>query len=290
MSKKHSFIQVIKTGPGTKIRDLGRLGYAKFGVPQSGPADLQAVEWINHLLKNHSEDAVLEITQPGLKLQFEAPTLICLAGAKTEIKLNWKTENPSGILNIPTQSLLEVGKFELGAILYLGISQGFQTPIRLGSRSFFKGITEQDFVRAGDQIPYFTFSEKNHSLSNSRVRWNWDYLKKERIRAYPGPEFDLLSEDQKLQFENQSFTISNLKNGMAVQLEELIPNHLGSIYTAPVFPGTVQLTHGGKLICLLQDAQVTGGYPRILQIHPEDLRIIAQKHPNQQIRFQLIST
>ncbi|TFV92343.1 biotin-dependent carboxyltransferase [Algoriphagus kandeliae] len=290
MSKKQSFIQVIKTGPGTKIRDLGRMGYAKYGVPQSGPADLQALVWINHLLKNHPNDAVLEITQPGLKLQFESRSTICLAGAKAEIKLNGELVNSSGILEIPPLSILEVGKFQLGSILYLGIHLGFQTPVRLGSRSFARGITDQEFIRSGDQIIYFSYSEKSPSKLNSRAKWDLEYLKSEKIKAYTGPEFDLLSEDQKHQIKNQRFTLSQLKNGMAVQLEELILNELGSIYTAPVFPGTVQLTHGGKLICLLQDAQVTGGYPRILQIHQDDLRILAQKNPNQQIRFQLIKS
>lgn len=289
MNRRLAYLEILKTGLGTKIRDLGRIGYAKFGVPQSGPADIRALEWINHILKNNPKDAVIEITQPGLKLRFVESCQICLAGAKADVKLNGEPFNLSGLVDINSHTLLEIGKFELGSILYLGIRFGFQTPIRLGSRSYEKGITDQEFVQSGDQLPYLIYSEETHPLSNSRAKWNWDYLSNEIIKAYPGPEFDLLSLDQKLQLENQEFTISQLKNGMAVQLEELLPNQLGSIYTAPVFPGTVQLTHGGKIICLLQDAQVTGGYPRILQIHEDDLKIIAQKKPNQKIRFQLIS-
>jgi len=75
---------------------------------------------------------------------------------------------------------------------------------------------------------------------------------------------------------------------MAIQLEEPFPNQLSEIYTAPVYPGTVQLTPGGKIICLLSDAQVTGGYPRILQIHEEDIRKLAQKKPGITIKFKLL--
>ncbi|NVJ85661.1 MAG: biotin-dependent carboxyltransferase family protein [Algoriphagus sp.] len=288
MTKPQAFIEVIKTGPGTKIRDIGRKNYAEFGVPPSGPLDPKAVFWINHLLKNKEEDAVLEINQPGLKLQFHDSAIICLAGAKAEITINGKTTYSSGLQIIPEGSLLEVGKFELGSILYLGIQNGFQTPIRLGSRSYSLGITEKEFVKAGDTLPFIKQPTIIDYLSNSRVKWNQDYLKQEKIRAYPGPEFDLLRESQQEQLRTSYFSISNLKNGMAVQLEELVPNELGSIYTAPVFPGTVQLTHGGKLICLLSDAQVTGGYPRVLQIHEDDLGVLAQKKPKEKIQFQLI--
>ena len=53
---------------------------------------------------------------------------------------------------------------------------------------------------------------------------------------------------------------------MAFQLKELLPNSIAERLTAPVYPGTIQLTSGGKIIILMRDAQVTGGYPRILQV------------------------
>jgi allophanate hydrolase subunit 2 len=72
---------------------------------------------------------------------------------------------------------------------------------------------------------------------------------------------------------------------MAIQLEELIPNSLPEMATAPVYPGTVQLTSGGKLIILMRDAQVTGGYPRILQFPEDSLPLLSQKKPGQKIRL-----
>ena len=74
---------------------------------------------------------------------------------------------------------------------------------------------------------------------------------------------------------------------MAIQLVELLPNSLPEMATAPVFPGTVQLTSGGKLIVLMKDAQVTGGYPRILQLEEQAISILAQKKPKEKIKFSL---
>ena len=48
-------------------------------------------------------------------------------------------------------------------------------------------------------------------------------------------------------------------------------------------PGTVQLTPQGKLIILMRDAQVTGGYPRIFQLTEQSINILSQKPLKSQI-------
>ena len=89
MIKDTASASILKTGPVTKIRDLGRIGFAEFGIAQAGPLDQSAYLWVNHLLRNHQNDAVLEITQPGFSIRFDAPTLICLAGAKAQMFFEW---------------------------------------------------------------------------------------------------------------------------------------------------------------------------------------------------------
>lgn len=285
MIKDPASASILKTGPGSKIRDLGRNGMAEYGIAQAGPLDHLAYLWVNHLLRNHQDDAVLEITQPGFSIRFDAPTLICLAGAKAQVFLNGKEAGSSGLIPILEGSKLEIGNFESGSILYLGIKWGFRSPSLLGSRSYFTGISDQDFIKKGDYIPYFTNHETPTIQTFSQANWDYKYLSESTIRVYKGPEFYQLSESEKEEIMGLEFTISTLKNSMAIQLEESFPNQLSEIYTTPVYPGTVQLTPGGKVICLLSDAQVTGGYPRILQIHEDDIRILAQKKPNQKIRF-----
>jgi allophanate hydrolase subunit 2 len=50
----------------------------------------------------------------------------------------------------------------------------------------------------------------------------------------------------------------------------------------------VQLTPGGKIIILMRDAGVTGGYPRILQLSEDAQSRLAQKKVGDPIRFQLL--
>ncbi|WP_288369255.1 biotin-dependent carboxyltransferase family protein [uncultured Algoriphagus sp.] len=288
MIKDPALASILKTGPGTKIRDLGRIGFAEYGIAQAGPLDQSAYLWVNHLLRNHPNEAVLEITQPGFSIRFDAPTLICLAGAKAQVVLNGKEAGSSGLIPILEGSKLEIGNFELGSILYLGIKWGFQSPSWLGSRSYSTGISDQDFVKKGDSIPYFTNHETTTIHTFSQANWDYKYLTESAIRVCEGPEFSQLPEREKEKIIGREFTISTLKNSMAIQLEEPFPNQLSEIYTAPVYPGTIQLTPGGKIICLLSDAQVTGGYPRILQIHEDDTRILAQKRSGNRIKFKLL--
>lgn len=289
MIKDIAYLNLIQTGPGTKIRDLGRTGLAQFGVPQSGPGDLEAFLWNNHLLKNSPGDAQLEIQQPGLKLQFEQACQICISGALSTIKLNGKNIACIGVIEIQEGDLLEIGKFLRGSLIYLGIRGGFQTQEILGSRSQLNGITDAASITKGAKIPFFTNLSNPVKTTYSHPKWDNSYLEKEEIRVYPGPEWYLLDSNAQNQLLSKDFHISSMKNTMAIQLEELVSNQILDILTAPVYPGTIQLTSGGKLLVLQQDAQVTGGYPRVLQIDEKDLRVIAQKAPGQKIRFQLVS-
>lgn len=288
MIKDWTFAKILATGPGTSIRDLGRVGYAQYGVPVSGPADLQAFQWNNHLLQNKPNDAQLEVNQPGFKIQFLAPTLISISGAISKVNLNNKIINNTGLQGINFNDILEIGNIELGSIVYVGVKYGFQTEQILRSRSHLKGITKTFQIAKGEEIPYFTNQEIPKFNRLSHVKWNSQYLSEEIVRVFAGPEWDQLLPLIQESLLNQSFHISPMKNSMAVQLEELIPNEIPGIASAPVTPGTIQLTSGGKLLCLLQDAQVTGGYPRILQIMEDDLRILAQKKPGQKLRFLLV--
>ncbi|MDC1250338.1 biotin-dependent carboxyltransferase family protein, partial [Flavobacteriaceae bacterium] len=48
-----------------------------------------------------------------------------------------------------------------------------------------------------------------------------------------------------------------------------------------------QLTPDGTLILLMRDAQVTGGYPRILQLSDDAINLLAQKTTKDQIKFEI---
>lgn len=286
MSKEMAIATVLKTGPGCSVQDLGRRGQANFGIPISGALDLKSFTWVNHILQNEVYNAVLEISQPGFQLQFDLPTSIALAGAQASVRLNGEEIDGTNLISIKPKDVFEIGGFLIGARVYIGIRYGFKSSKILGSRSFYPGLTEDFHLSKGDKIKYFTDSQAAPVL-NAKPRWTTEWFENEEILAYPGPDLHLLSEDLKEKLLSQTYRISQQSNRMGVQLLELLENNLPELPTNPVFPGTVQLTSGGKLVILLKDAQVTGGYPRILQLAEESQWIIAQKRPGNTVRFKL---
>jgi allophanate hydrolase subunit 2 len=62
---------------------------------------------------------------------------------------------------------------------------------------------------------------------------------------------------------------------------------LPEIISAPVQPGTVQITPSGNCIVLMRDAQTTGGYARIGQLPEESISQLAQKRAGEEIILQM---
>ena len=85
----------------------------------------------------------------------------------------------------------------------------------------------------------------------------------------------------------EPFTISEDNNRVGYRLHETIENNLKPILTSAVLPGTVQLTPSGTLIVLMRDAQVTGGYPRVLQLTSFSIDILAQRVSGGEIQFEI---
>jgi len=279
-------IKVLKSGFYSTIQDLGRFGYRDYGVPISGAMDLYASEFANALLGNSKECAVLEMTMVGPTLQFLKPTRIVVSGATMNPILNDKTLAMNTVIAVKTNDVLSFGKLEKGLRSYLAIKGGFLTEQVLGSRSMIVNITQLTNLALNDTLDYLDHTEVFES-SNANVKYNDAILETSSIIAYKGPEYDKLTKTQKNRLLATDFKVSKLNNRMAYQLEPLIENNLESILTAPVLPGTVQLTPSGRLITLMRDCQTTGGYPRILQLTNQALNCLSQKREGNNIKISL---
>jgi biotin-dependent carboxylase-like uncharacterized protein len=276
---------ILRTGPGSSIQDQGRFHGSQFGIPSSGVMDQKSFFWVNHILQNSPNDAVLEISSPGFTIQFDFPALVSIAGAKSQVMVNSKEEANPSLIAIQAGDILEIGRFSLGCRTYLGIKGGFQSPLFLESRSFFGPVTSQSMLRKGDLLEFQAINFSSIAPVKAKPRWNPAWIEGVELEAFPGPDWALLSPNQQEKITKTEFHLSKLSNRMGIQLEELVENTLPEMPTNPVFPGTIQLTSGGKLLILMRDAGVTGGYPRILQLPEESISLLSQKNPGQAIRF-----
>lgn len=280
-------LKVIADGVYASIQDLGRFGYANVGVPIAGVMDHDSAKLANLILHNSKDDAVVEITLGGSSFQFLKETVICICGADLNAIINDKKVLCNHPVKVKKESVLIFKNPNYGVRAYLAVKGGFLNKKVLGSRSFLKEVTKSYVLRKDDEILY-SESEVVDNQSFSCVKVNQEHFLNTKVAVYKGPEFTVLSKTQKRQLENIEFTISKDNSRMGYRLEETIENDLDPILTSAVMPGTVQLTPSGKLIVLMRDCQVTGGYPRVLQLTDNAFNILAQKTTYDTFKFKIV--
>jgi len=283
-------VTVLNPGLYTSLQDMGRYGYSAWGIPASGAMDQLSLLMANKLLGNSPDACCLEITLSGPTLHFSHGTIILFAGAATPVLLN---EGPVHLTNlqwlpIKKGDTLKIGYLKRGLRSYMAIKGGFQSELIYGSRSQSKGITPNERINKLDTISYDSISQP-FEIPTSKVKPTFPWAKKTKLDVYPGPEFQLLNNDEQNILLHNSYTISQYSNRMAIQLEERMSNTIDPILTSPVFPGSIQLTPAGKLLILMREAQVTGGYPRILHVKEEELNLLAQMPVGSQFKFNINS-
>lgn len=279
-------IKVIQPGFFTSIQDKGRFGYRSYGVPVSGAMDLYSSHFANALLGNPDDCATLEITMVGPTLQLCKPTTIVISGAFMNPKLNGKPIEMNTIITVKSNDILSFGRVEKGLRCYLAIKEGFKSKVVFNSRSMYTNITSAVRLKKGDTVDYSTDNQVSPSF-NAHVKFNDSVLENDFLEVFKGPEFDKLSLEQKNAILNKELKVSKFNSRMAYQLLPLVENNLKPILTAPVLPGTVQLTPLGQLIVLMRDCQTTGGYPRILQLTEQSINNLSQKSTGSILKIRL---
>lgn len=279
-------IEVINPGVYTSIQDGVRKGYRHFGVPCSGFMDEYSAGFANALLGFEAEAPLIEVAHSGLELKFHESTVIVLCGADVKALVNSKRISLNRLSSIKAGTSLKIESCSRGVWTYLGIGGTLMVEQTLGSASQFNSITRSARLSRGDHIPFQ--SAQYSGVHHSRLKHRKDQLFKKQIEVFKGPEFDLLTEDDREVIFGSSFTLKPQSNRMAYTFKKDLSAHTHSILTSPVLPGTMQWTPSGKMFCLMRDAQTTGGYPRILQLKEEDISALAQKQSGEEIKFKLI--
>ncbi|WP_299212793.1 biotin-dependent carboxyltransferase family protein [uncultured Dokdonia sp.] len=283
-------ITIQRTGFYTTIQDKGRFGYAALGIPESGAMDRKAMLLANALVNNDEYEAVLEYTLVGPTIEFHCDRHFVITGGITEARLQNNPIENYTIYLACKGDILELKKITKGCRGYLAITGGLQTSDVLGSKSMYAPITSSRHIHKVTEIlvgatTYGT--AKGARIKVPKSIEDASYLFQSVLKVYKGPEYDFLSSHLRKYIEETSFSISKLWNRMAIQLEETVPHDTPSIRTGPVIPGTIQLTPSGRLMVLMKDCQVTGGYPRILQLSESAMDIVAQKKQGDVISFLL---
>ena len=275
-------IEVLDSGFHITIQDSGRYGFSKYGVPSSGYMDSISACNANKLVGNSNDEAVFEITMMGGRFAFHSDTSIAISGAIFEITLNNKSIVNNNKIDVKKGDILNFGKALKGFRVYLAISGGFSVNSILNSSSFYENLTPNITVEKGDK---FNFLKKNN-LDFAALMYT-ESIFKSTIEVSPGPEFNLIN-NKDIQLLNEEYFIVSSNNRMGYFFENVLSPNNFSIITSPVIPGTIQLTPSGKMIALMKDGQVSGGYPRILQMNDLSISILSQKKQGDKIKFKIV--
>ncbi len=280
-------IKVVASGVYTSLQDLGRFGYRKVGVPLSGAMDMQSARLANELLGNPAAATVMEFTGSGPVLEFSVSAEIAITGAVFSPSVNKKVIEMNRVVEILEGDRLDFGTHKQGIRGYLAIKRGFISEMILGSSSFYSGITAESRLKKGD-ILEFEWTDDVSTLTSPGTGATPPDFSTYELAVFRGPEFELLSPSLQQKLLKNSFEITSQSNRMAYVLKSEDTCSAPGIITAPVQPGTVQLTPSGKVIVLMRDAQTTGGYARILQLTNKAMDQLAQKRAGEKLFFRRV--
>ncbi len=281
----NKMIKLLSSGFYTSIQDLGRYGYTDFGVPLSGAMDQNLARLANLLVGNPPEQAVIEMTFIGPKLKFTSSQTVAVTAPNAIVFVNGEKTKINHQLSIQPNDILEVKNIQNRA--YFAVNGRLISEDKLESQSQYHSITTSEKLRKDDEIKIKS-NLKNFHKKHAKVNYDFSIYESDTLRVYTLPEYHKLNRNEREILSTKAFTISEQSNRMAYQFEETFENQLEGINSVPVMPGVVQLTPEGKLIILMRDAQVTGGYPRLFQLSEDSINLLAQKPLKSQINFEIL--
>ena len=278
-------LSVIDPGFYTTIQDAGRFGYRSLGVPISGPVDFESFEIAKKLVGNYGNQALLECTLKGPKLLFGGTTWVAVSGAPMVISLNDQKMQMNQAFKCRLGDLLHLENCVAGMRTYIAFAGGLQSPIYMKSRSYFSPVSPQSKINKADVLSFDEAFED--PVKTRRRKYPFLDFSKSQIEVSPGPEWDLLSKEEQNTILKATFEVGS-NDRMGYRLHGKTPKTSYQIDSTTILPGFIQLTPDGVLLVAMMDAQITGGYPRILILHPEAQCLLAQKRSGDQLRLKIM--
>ncbi|PID82602.1 MAG: KipI antagonist [Clostridiales bacterium] len=286
-------IKILEGGFLTTIQDYGRYGYQKYGVTVSGAFDKRALEIGNILVGNKRDEAGIETTLFGLKIEFLEECVISVTGGNLSAQINEKPIEMYRSIEVRKGDILSFPKCISGARSYICFSKGLLVREVMGSSSTsimsltggFKGRK----LTKGDIIPFK--SDKNYKFIERRYTENFYRNSKNTLRVIKGPQYSAFTDSSTELFFNSEYRLTSDFNRMGVKLDgpSLKHRYSADIISDGVTLGAVQVPSSGKPIIMLADRQTTGGYAKIANVISVDISKIAQAKPGDTFSFERIS-
>ena len=290
-------LAVIESGFLTTIQDAGRFGWARFGVPRSGPMDWVALRAANLLVGNLADAAGLEISLTGPVLRADRELLVAICGAEFEVWVGGRPVPTWHAVYVRPGHEIRLGHRLSGARAYLAVAGGMDVPMRLNSRSTYLpghfGGLEGRGLQVGDHLPLGALQA---DLA-VRAGQAWPrparpaYSPSPTVRVVMGPQDDQFAPEGLAAFLSSEYEVTRSSDRMGYRLSGAAIAHLGTaeIVSDGVVMGSVQVPGDGQPIVMMADHQTTGGYPKIATVIRADVPLLAQCLLGDRVRFRAVS-
>lgn len=290
-------LRIIRAGLFDSVQDTGRYGFQHLGINPGGAMDRFSAQLANALLGKDLDEAVIEMHFPAAQFLFEKDAVISLTGADFSPRINGKSIPLDHPVAVKENSLLQFERLESGARCYMAVWNGlsvdkwmnsYSTNQRAGAGGYHgRQLQRYDQVDFRRSIALDTILNEKEFLV---FPWkSQEAVEKHRneIQFIIGSEWYWLEKEMQEAFQNHWYQVTYESDRMGYRLAgpALHTNVDEQLVSTAASFGTVQLLPSGQLIVLMAEHQTTGGYPRIAHVITAHLPLLAQKKPNDVMRF-----
>jgi biotin-dependent carboxylase-like uncharacterized protein len=289
-------LRVINPGALATLQDRGRMGYQRYGVPQSGAIDMLTFEIACMLVGNAPDEAAVEFTLMGGSYLLESGACRAAVAGAFAVTLNGAAMPPFRAFDLRAGDTLRIGSGMIShgsARGYLAVAGGFDVAPVLGSRSTHvrSGIGGLDGAALRKDARLRLRAAPR--LAGPPLALDPRLARHDPgpIRVLPGPQDDYFDAAGWEILLGESWRMSPQSDRMGMRLEGPRVPHKGdyNIVSDGVPHGAIQVPGDGQPIVMLADRQSTGGYPKIATVISADLPRLGQLRPGDGLRFARVT-
>ncbi|GAB6171647.1 hypothetical protein JCM15765_11250 [Paradesulfitobacterium aromaticivorans] len=136
-------LEILRSGSLTTVQDLGRVGYAQYGVPVAGAMDSWSLQVGNILVGNPRNTTGLEMTMRGARIRFLTSNIVAVTGGQGLNTLNGQLIENWKSIQVKPGDMLDIGIIREGCRAS-GNCRGDQGPASSGKLFYlYSGCTRR---------------------------------------------------------------------------------------------------------------------------------------------------
>jgi biotin-dependent carboxylase-like uncharacterized protein len=281
-------IEVVATGPQATVQDLGRVGFAAWGIPSGGAADRGSLRLANRLVGNCEDAAAFEVLLGGLTLRFDRAATIALTGATCEYTVGRLPGRVNGPQYVPAGALVTVAPPPVQLRTYIAVRGGLATEVMLGSRSSDERSGLLRALRPGDRVPVGAevIGPPLVDIAPLPAQPVGPLV----LDAVLGPRDDWFTPESLVRFGSYTYLIDAASDRIGIRLTgPALHRRTGAeLLSEPTMRGAIEVPPDGQPIIFSADHPTTCGYPVIAVLEPHSADAVSQARPGEAVTIRLI--